>query len=110
MTIMGKTNMDSLVTVLAEVEKLGFQSQFEVNGKNLVSLKSDQHFLPHEVQLVVFYRFEGESNPDDSAIMYAIECNTGEKGTLIDGYGPSASVEIADFMISVQNSDKKILT
>jgi hypothetical protein len=106
MTIMGKTNMDSLVTVLAEVENLGFQSQFKVNGKNLFSLESDNRFLPNEVKLVHFYRFEGESNPDDSAIMYAIECNTGEKGTLIDGYGLSASIEIADFMTSVQNIEK----
>ncbi|OCB78519.1 hypothetical protein [Flavobacterium crassostreae] len=103
---MEKTNMDSLVTVLAAVEKLGFQSQFEVNGKNLVSLKTDQHFLSTEVKIAHYYRFEGESSPDDSSIMYAIECNTGEKGTLIDGYGPSANLETANFITTV-NSIKK---
>ncbi len=57
---MEKVNMDSLVTVLAQVEKLGFLSQFEVNGKNLVSLKTNTHFLANEVKIVHFYRFEGE--------------------------------------------------
>jgi hypothetical protein len=33
------------------------------------------------------YRFEGDSNPDDSSIVYAISSNTGLKGTLVDAYG-----------------------
>ncbi|WP_035675255.1 hypothetical protein [Flavobacterium frigidarium] len=103
---MEKTNMDSLVTVLAEVEKLGFQSQFEINGKNLVSLKTDKHFLSTEVKIAHYYRFEGESNPDDNSIMYAIECSDGERGTLINGYGPSASLETADFITTVENIEK----
>ena len=103
---MEKVNMDSLVTVLAKVEKLGFHSQFEVNGKNLVSLKTDKLFLPEEVKIVHFYRFEGESNPEDSSIMYAIEGNDGEKGTLVDGYGPAADSETANFMLKVESIQK----
>ena len=95
--------MDSLITVLAKVEKQGFLSQFEVNGKNLVSLKTDSHFLANEVKIVHFYRFEGESNPDDSSIMYAIESNDGEKGTLVDGFGTTADSETANFMRNVKN-------
>ena len=103
---MEKVNMDSLVTVLAAVEKLGFQSQFEVNGKNLVSLKTDSHFLANEVKIVHFYRFEGESNPDDSSILYAIESNNGEKGTLVDGYGTTADTETASFIRNVKSIQK----
>jgi hypothetical protein len=103
---MEKVNMDSLVTVLAAVEKTGFLSQFEVKGKNLVSLKTNNHFPPDEVKIVHFYRFEGESNPDDSSIMYAIECNSGEKGTLIDGYGTAADSETANFICKVENIQK----
>ena len=98
---MEKVNMDSLVTVLAEIEKLGFRSQFEVNGKYLVSLKTDKHFLPEEVKIIHFYRFEGESNPDDSSIMYAIETNNNEMGTLVDGYGTTADAETAAFILKV---------
>ena len=103
---MEKVNMDSLVTVLAEVEKLGFRSQFEVNGKYLVSLKTDKHFLPEEIKISHFYRFEGESNPDDNSIMYAIETNNNEKGTLVDGYGPAADAETATFMRKVTEIHK----
>ena len=103
---MEKVNMDSLVTVLAAVEKLGFHSQFEVSGKNLVSLKTNNHFQPNEVKIVHFYRFEGESNPDDSSIMYAIESIDGEKGTLVDGYATAADPDTANFIRNVENIKK----
>lgn len=103
---MEKVNMDSLVTVLAEIENLGFTSQFEVNGKSLVSLKTDHHFTPDQIKITHFYRFEGESNPEDSSIMYAIETNTDEKGTLVDGYGTAADPATADFMCKVNDIHK----
>lgn len=103
---MRKETMDSLVTVLAAVEKLGFQSQFEVSGQNLISLKTKKQFLPSEVKIVHYYRFEGASNPDDSSIMYAIETNSGEKGTLVNGYGVSANSDTGNFMQNVENIQK----
>ncbi|PWJ97432.1 hypothetical protein BC749_107233 [Flavobacterium araucananum] len=103
---MEKVNMDSLVTVLAEIENMGFTSQFEVNGKSLVSLKTDHHFMANEIKIAHFYRFEGESNPEDSSIMYAIETNSNEKGTLVDGYGTQADPATADFMRKVNDIHK----
>lgn len=103
---MAKVNMDSLVTVMAEVEKLGFKAQFMVKSNNLISLKTKSHFLPNQVKIVHFYRFEGESNPDDSSILYAIQTNTNEKGTLADGYGISADYETAAFMMKVKDIKK----
>lgn len=103
---MEKVNMDSLVIVLAEIEKLGFTSQFEVNGKNLVSLKTDHHFMPEQIKITHFYRFEGESNPDDSSIMYALETDTNQKGTLVDGYGNAADPATADFIREVRDIHK----
>ncbi|QED36501.1 phosphoribosylpyrophosphate synthetase [Antarcticibacterium arcticum] len=35
-------------------------------------------------------RFEGMSNPDDNAILYAITTENGKKGVLVDGYGISS--------------------
>ena len=103
---MEKENMDSLVTVLSKIEKLGFHSQFEVDGKYLVSLKTNKHFLPEEVKIMHFYRFEGESDPDDNSIMYAIDANGMEKGTLVDGYGTTADPQTANFIRKVENIQK----
>jgi hypothetical protein len=92
---MEKIYMDSLVSVQATVEKLGFKRQPEVKGKSLVSLKTKYHFLPDQVEIVHFYRFEDESNPDDSAVLYAIQTIGNEKSTSPDS-------ETATFMLKVK--------
>ncbi|WP_159086070.1 hypothetical protein [Flavobacterium faecale] len=98
--------MDSLITVLAYVEKLGFTSQFEVNGDLLTSLKTKKKYKPKQIKIIHFYRFEGTSSQDDSAIMYAIETDDNEKGTLVDGYGSSADTATSDFMRAVDDIHK----
>ncbi|MDI1255872.1 MAG: hypothetical protein PSV16_07205 [Flavobacterium sp.] len=103
---MDKVNMTSLVTVMAAVEKMGFTSQFEVNAYGLYSFKSEQTFNPEEIKIEHFYRFEGESNPDDSAILYAIVTDSGEKGTLVDGYGTQADAATGAFIKRVQDINK----
>jgi hypothetical protein len=103
---MKKINMDSLVTVLAAVEKDGFQNQFEVTDNGLKSLNSGKEFTPEEVHIVHFYRFEGESNQDDSSILYAIETSDNEKGTLVDGYGTTADGKTAAFIQKVTDIHK----
>ena len=103
---MKKINMDSLVTVLASVEKRGFTTQFQVKEAGLHSLKTNQHFRPDQVKISHFYRFEGESNPDDSSILYAIETTDGEKGTLVDGYGTTSDSATGSFIEKVDNIHK----
>jgi hypothetical protein len=38
--------------------------------------------------VIAYYRFEGASNPDDNVVLYVIETSRGEKGLLLDAYGP----------------------
>ena len=36
------------------------------------------------------YRFEGMSDPDDNAVVYALEAADGTKGVIVDAYGTYA--------------------
>lgn len=38
-------------------------------------------------EIVDTYRYEGDSNPSDESVVYAIESKTGIKGILTSGYG-----------------------
>jgi len=44
-------------------------------------------YQPEDLKIVRTYRFEGESDPSDSSILYVIEANDGLIGYSIDAYG-----------------------
>jgi hypothetical protein len=69
-------------------------------------LATQKIFQPDQVKIAHFYRFEGESDTSDSAILYAIEVSDGEKGTLVDGYGTESDVLITNFMQAVEQIHK----
>jgi hypothetical protein len=101
-----KLNRQSSVSVFDFLNTLGFETQFKATEQGLLSLTTQKIFQPDEVKVVHFYRFEGDSNPSDSSIVYAIEANDGEKGTLVDGYGSSSDSLITDFMHKVEEIHK----
>lgn len=93
-----KVNMESLVSVLSSLTVSEFVTQFKVTEQGLVSMSTHRIFQPSEVEILHFYRFEGESNPSDNAILYAIKTNDGEKGTIVDAYGMYNDLLITTFM------------
>ncbi|HEY5392119.1 MAG TPA: hypothetical protein VIJ57_08385 [Hanamia sp.] len=102
-----KVNMKTLVSVLGHLTSLGFETQFKATEQGLSSLKTQKIFQSDEIEVVHFYRFEGESDPDDNAILYAIVTNDGEKGTLVDAYGIYSDTNITNFMQSVKKHCSK---
>ena len=90
-------NMNSLSSILEYLAELGFESQFKATEQGLLSMKTQKIFKPEQINILHFYRFEGESDPSDSSIVYGIETNAGEKGTLIDGYGISSDSLVNEF-------------
>ncbi|MCJ8164241.1 hypothetical protein MKJ04_05255 [Pontibacter sp. E15-1] len=104
-------DLTPLITVLAQVRERGYVQDFRVteNGR-LSTTDGTQEFEPGQVQIVNFYRFEGESNPDDMAILYVLETATGAKGTLSDAYGTYADDKIETFMSQVRDLGKNLDT
>jgi hypothetical protein len=47
----------------------------------------EQKFFPSEFEIAEIYRYEGDSDPGDQAVVYAIESSNGLKGILVTGYG-----------------------
>lgn len=80
-------NYESLVDALDDLKTRGYQQDFETASFCLYCSDLDIRLNPEEFHVDEVYRFEGDSNPDDSAVLYAITSNTGVKGTLVDGYG-----------------------
>jgi hypothetical protein len=75
----------------------GYSMDFNLNENCLVC--HEDKFDPEDFEIVEVYRFEGNSDPADEAVVYAIESNKGHKGVLVNGYGPtseSMSTEMAN--------------
>lgn len=47
-----------------------------------------------EFKITEVHRFEGNTDPADEAIVYAIESKDGIKGALVNGYGASSNPAI----------------
>ncbi len=99
--------MKSLSLCLNELVLQGYDNNFLITESGLQSLKTEKIYQPKEISVVNFFRFEGQSDPDDSAIMYVIETDDGLKGTIVDSYGPNAEKQLSDFMIKVKDFKKK---
>lgn len=66
----------------------GYSHDFNVQEECLVCHKTNISLKPEEFQIDKVYRFEGESNPDDEAVIYAISSPVhGLKGTVVSSYG-----------------------
>jgi hypothetical protein len=77
------TVTDTLNTLKEEGYVLDFNLKpdcIECNAPNI-------QLYPADFIIDKFFRFEGASNPDDNAIIYAISSKDGLKGTMVDAYG-----------------------
>jgi len=99
--------MKSLTTCLNRIVDKGYTEDFKITDKGLEALQHHHQYKPEQVQVVNFYRFEGESDPDDNAILYVIETDDGTKGTLIDAYGVYNDDRVAQFIDKVKKIQKK---
>jgi hypothetical protein len=100
----------SLVNVENKLTKEGFTKDFKVTDGRLHTLDTDssKSYAPDEVTIVDFYRFEGESNPDDMSILYAITATDGMKGTIASAYGVYADTDTNDFLKQVEDLGKNL--
>ena len=99
--------LKTLVDCEKKMRDDGYKENFSIKDEQLHSLTTDKSYKVDEVKIVNFFRFEGQSDPADNSIMYVIETKDGAKGTLVDGYGPSSDPDTSDFILKVENMEKK---
>ena len=100
-----KTYMKTLASCITQLQSEGFKENFIVKDDKLQA--SEKSYSPGQVDILNFYRFEGESDPADNSILYAIETDDGTRGLLTDAYGAYADESISRFIVEVENITKK---
>lgn len=102
--------MKNLVSCLNRMKEEGYKEDFKVTAKGMTTFDKRKVYKPDQVRIVSFYRFEGESDPGDSMILYVIETDDGTKGTLADGYGAYADTNVSKFIVDVGEIQKVKVT
>ena len=100
-------HMKSLALCLNRMVLDGYDDDFKVTEGGLKSLKTEKVYKPDQINIVNFFRFEGQSDPADNSIMYVIESTDGVKGTVVDAYAPYSDTKITEFMDQVNSINKK---
>ena len=85
-----KESPDTLTQVINRLKGHGYTEDLNRHDNNALWLDPDAY------RVDAVYRFEGATNPDDEAILYALSSARYRlKGILVNGYGPSADADTA---------------
>lgn len=79
---------DTVSGAVSGLKKRGYDLDFNLEENCLIC--NDSKFNADDFEIVEIHRFEGDTDPSDEAVVYAIESKNGMKGVLVNGYGISA--------------------
>lgn len=83
--------MTTLSEVINHLKEKGYSTDFNLQENHLKCEGDNLKIFPGEFIVDKHYRFEGKSNPDDEAILFAISSSKYNlKGVLVNGYGISS--------------------
>jgi hypothetical protein len=91
----------TLAVAIDDLASSGFIEHFGVSGGALRSFDSGRTFSAAQVVIREYHRFEGVSDPDDMSIVYAIEGQSGVRGTLVDAFGVYSDPAVSAFLEGV---------
>lgn len=91
---------DTVTEAVNDLVKRGYNSSFALQHDCIYCHDKQLRLSPSHFQIDEYYRFEGNTDPDDETIVYAISSTDGAvKGTLVNAYGVYAETA-SDELIS----------
>ena len=89
----------TLSEAVNDLTKRGFTNDFKLCTDCIECSGLELLLYPDYFEIIEYYRFEGETDPADEAVVYAIESKDGKtKGIIINGYGVYSD-ELSDQML-----------
>ena len=79
--------MTTYSQVLNKLPSKGYGKELNISRAGARFDKGEELLQPEKLKIVKTYRFEGESDPSDMAVIYLLHSETGEKGFLLNAYG-----------------------
>ena len=87
---MENKSYDTVSEAMNDLKKRGYTIDFSIMADKecIVCHKTETELSPDDFEIDHFYRFEGDSDPGDEMIVYAISSNKNNlKGIVVNAYG-----------------------
>ncbi len=86
MTTDQKVEMTTVSSILEKLRLKKYDNEYRITPEGFTA-GNNKFYQPEDLKIIRTYRFEGESDPGDNAIIYLIEANDGLVGYSLDAYG-----------------------
>lgn len=79
---------DTVTEAVNGLRSRGYDIDFNIAFDKLVCSENKYCLKPDEFEITEVHRFEGDSNPDDEDVVYAVESKDGKvKGVITSAFG-----------------------
>lgn len=84
--------MLTLSQVMTKLAQKGVVNEYTMNEEGEMKYShSDKSYESSDLKILKSYRFEGDSNPADNAVLYVITDSENNRGMIIDSYGADSN-------------------
>ena len=81
-------NYDTVTGALNGLKAKGYTLDFNIRFDKIICKENNYCLNPHEFDIIEVHRFEGDTNPSDEDIVYAVQSKNGKiKGVITSAYG-----------------------
>jgi hypothetical protein len=93
-----KYHYSTVIKALEELHSDGFTFDYNLHEDEIIN-------NPNGFKITAIYQYEGDTNPDDEAIVYGIESNLGKKGVFVSGSAANSNNEAANVLnrVNIEN-------
>ena len=93
--------MNTLTETISKFRFKQYIYDFYVEDNFLKCRETNEKFGPEDIKIDRTERYEGDTNPGDMSVIYAITFSTGTMGILIDAFGTYSNAKISEFIRNV---------
>lgn len=90
---------DTVTAALDDLKKRGYTLDFNIAFDKLTCRQNDTCLNPSQFEITEVHRFEGDTNPSDEEVVYAVESRDGNlKGVIHSAFGTYADSVSTDML------------
>lgn len=95
----------SVSEALEQLNKKGFIHDFNLQDETIRK-------NPHNYEIEHVYRYEGDTDPDEEAVVYGITSSSGERGVYVAGFSANSENEAASVLakLCIEGNSKQCRT